>query len=75
MSFTPGITGSLHFLSILILSSSLYTLRNEKMRLFKPRGLVDTPREAFNFRLFWSVGVFGMSNLHDSQSLSYIFLG
>lgn len=31
------------------------------MGLFKPSGLSDTPKEVFNYRLFWSVGVFGMS--------------
>jgi hypothetical protein len=30
------------------------------MGLFKSKGLADHPREVFNYRLFWSVGVFGM---------------
>lgn len=36
------------------------------MGLFNRLGLTDTPRDVFNYRLFWSVGVFGMYTLRIS---------
>lgn len=36
------------------------------MGLSNRMGLTDIPRDVFNFRLFWSVGVFGMYTIRVS---------